>query len=481
MTESKIAETSKNTATKKFDAAARLARASNVALSRAGIKLASAVSRLGAIKTDILKNVQKRNAETNGKNASGNAPAARDNKVLGTASVTCSALNVRADASAQAARIGGVVKGQNLSYYEVKDGWLKIAYGAGFGWVDAKYTSYKAQESGKTDTGNTDSGNAESGKTDTGNADAALFKVKVTADIGLNVRAGIGTSYDILGALECNTVVDVLAEQDGWYKINYNGSVGWISAKYTEKVDGSSGSGETAQTQTKTVVTTADLNLRDVPGSGQTPASGSNVLTTIPNGTSLTVSAEQNGWYKVSYGSYTGWCCAAYTAEPPKPSDNALADLQKVIDKARSFVRNPHHPYVWGGKGQIMNKTLIDRLNGMYPGKYSAIYANASEYFNGNYRAFDCSGLCCWCYKNELQRDISEGNGWQPQSSKAVKVMGKEATQSMLQIGDVISSPGHFVMYRGEGKAVESCGSKGLADDLAWNRNGCDAVYRYLT
>ncbi len=481
MTESKIAETSSKTATKKFDAASRLARTPNVALPQAGVGIASAASRLGIIKTDILKNFQKRNPKTNGKNASGNAPTARDNQVLGTASVTCSALNVRADASAQAARIGGVVKGQNLSYFEVKDGWLKIAYGAGFGWVDARYTSYKAQESGNTDSGNTDSGNTDSGNADSGNAETALFKVRVTADIGLNVRAGIGTGYDILGALECNTVVEVLAEQDGWYKINYNGATGWISGQYAEKVGGASGSGETAPTQTKTVVTTADLNLRDVPGSGQTPASGSNVITTIPNGTSLTVSAEQNGWYKVSYGTYTGWCCAAYTAEPPNPSGSALADLQKVIDKARSFVRNPHHPYVWGGKGQIMTKSLIDGLNGMYPGKYSAIYANASEYFNGNYRAFDCSGLCCWCYKNELQRDISEGHGWQPQSSKAVKVMGSEAKQSMLQIGDVISSPGHFVMYRGDGKAVESCGSKGLADDLAWNRNGCDAVYRYLT
>lgn len=117
-----------------------------------------------------------------------------------------------------------------------------------------------------------------------------------------------------------------------------------------------------------------------------------------------------------------------------------------------------------------MTKQLIDGLNKQYPGKYSKIYANSAEYFNGNYRAFDCSGLCCWCYKNVLGKDISEGYGWRPNSSKAVKVMGSNTKVTQLQIGDVIESPGHYVMYRGDGKAVESCGSQGLADDRPWTQ-----------
>ena len=58
--------------------------------------------------------------------------------------------------------------------------------------------------------------------------------------------------------------------------------------------------------------------------------------------------------------------------------------------------------------------------------------------------------------------------------------MGSNTKVTQLQIGDVIESPGHYVMYRGDGKAVESCGSQGLADDRPWNLNGCNAVYRFL-
>ncbi len=442
----------------------------------------TAIDKLGSRQGRILTNGKKRNPSPfiktpSTKSPSAQGPEAGDSKPIGTATVTCSALNVRSDAKADAARIGGVVKGQTLSYYEVKDGWLKISYGSSFGWVNAKFTTYKAEPTPEPEKPTPTPDPQPDPPTPKPETPTVLFKVRVTADIGLNVRTGAGTQYDKIGALEQNAVVEVIAEENGWYKINYNGGTGWISAQYTEKVGNTT---PQPPTTTKTVVTSDALNLRDIPGSGTTPAPGSSVYVTIPAGTTLTVLAEQNGWYKVTYGSHTGWCCAAFTAAPPQTSDNALADLNRVITKARSFVRNPHHPYVWGGKGEIMSKQLIDRLNKQYPGKYSKIYANSAEYFNGNYRAFDCSGLCCWCYKNVLGKDISEGYGWQPNSSKAVKVMGKNAPVEQLQIGDVIVSPGHYVMYRGDGKAVESCGSKGLADDRPWNLNGCDAVYRFL-
>lgn len=407
------------------------------------------------------------------------APSTKSDKPIGTATVSVSALNVRAEPNVSAARIGGVIKGQSLSYYEAKDGWLKIAYASTFGWVAAKYTSYK-DETTQPENPSPNPEPENPSPDPEPEKPSTTFKVKVTPTDGLNVRTGPGTGFDKIGALEQNTIVEVLDEQNGWYKINYNGQNGWISAQYTEKTDGSTPSQPETPTTEKKVVTTDALNLRDIPGNGSTPAAGSNILVLIPSGTTLTVQAEQNGWYKVSYNGQTGWCCAAYTSTVPTPSGNALADLQKVIDKARSFVRPLHHPYVWGGKGQILTKSLISSLSAQYgASKYASINANP-DYFNGNYRAFDCSGLCCWCYKNVLGKDISEGYGWQPQASKAVFTAGSNVTQAQLQIGDVIVSPGHFVMYRGEGKAVESCGSYGLADTLAWNRNGVSAVYRYL-
>lgn len=311
----------------------------------------------------------------------------------GTAQVTCSALNVRSEPGTDKQRIGGLLRGQTFSYYEEKDGWLKIAYGTGVGWVSAQYTSYEAEKP-------TEPEKPEPGFTP--------FDVIVTASAGLNVR--------------------------------------------------------------------------DMPGSGTTPASGSKVLGTLTSGTRVTVTGEQEGWYKIDYNGKEGWCCAAFTEKAPAPpSGDALKNAQAVIDKARSFVQNPHHPYVWGGKGQILTEAYLNQLINQYGSShYTNIINNKAEYCNGNYRAFDCSGLCCYCYKNVLGMDISEGYGWQPNSGKAVKTLGANPSVSQLQIGDVIVSSGHFQMYRGEGRAVESCGSLGVTDTLSWNYNGCKAVYRYL-
>lgn len=49
----------------------------------------------------------------------------------------------------------------------------------------------------------------------------------------LNVRAGIGTSYDILGTINLNTEVTVTGKADnGWYEINYKDKTGYVSGNY---------------------------------------------------------------------------------------------------------------------------------------------------------------------------------------------------------------------------------------------------------
>lgn len=53
---------------------------------------------------------------------------------------------------------------------------------------------------------------------------------------GLSIRAGKGTSYARIGTMDAGDSVMPLGVGDGWYKIAYRGSVGFVSAKYlTEK------------------------------------------------------------------------------------------------------------------------------------------------------------------------------------------------------------------------------------------------------
>ena len=49
----------------------------------------------------------------------------------------------------------------------------------------------------------------------------------------LNFRNGPGTGYNIIGSLSKGSKIKIIgANPNGWYKIDYNGKVGWVSATY---------------------------------------------------------------------------------------------------------------------------------------------------------------------------------------------------------------------------------------------------------
>jgi len=56
--------------------------------------------------------------------------------------------------------------------------------------------------------------------------------ISVTAD-GVNLRTGAGTNYTVVGSAEKNTLYSLLGEENGWYKVTYNGSkTGYVSKDF---------------------------------------------------------------------------------------------------------------------------------------------------------------------------------------------------------------------------------------------------------
>ena len=77
----------------------------------------------------------------------------------------------------------------------------------------------------------------------------------VSANIGLNVRTGAGTSYRIIKALPKGTKVTVYEEKNGWARI---GDGQWVSAQYLSSSSNSSSS--SSSTKTMYVSTKSGLN-----------------------------------------------------------------------------------------------------------------------------------------------------------------------------------------------------------------------------
>ena len=117
--------------------------------------------------------------------------------------VTCRTLNVRLGGGTGYARIGTLSRGTLVSG-ELEGGWLKFAYDGGTAYCSADYLT---------------------------RVDGDLTGLHVTCRT-LNVRAGAGTNFEILGTLSRGTEVEILDVLPGWYEIEYLGGVGYVSAAY---------------------------------------------------------------------------------------------------------------------------------------------------------------------------------------------------------------------------------------------------------
>lgn len=145
----------------------------------------------------------------------------------------------------------------------------------------------------------------------TGIALASMGKGTVTAD-ALRLRSQANTNSAILNLAPRNSVVTLLEELDGWYKVSYGDQVGYMSADWLDVTQ----SGSEAVVGQGTVTADA-LNVRSGAGTMY------NRLGLLYKGTSVMIREDcGNGWYKISGGGYTGYVSGEWV----KVSGNSSSD-----------------------------------------------------------------------------------------------------------------------------------------------------------
>lgn len=296
-----------------------------------------------------------------------------------TAVVTDS-LNLRAEPNTNSGIITIMPRGASVSIDgDAQNGFYPLWYGNNYGWAHSDWVSI--------------GGSAPS--TSPGATGAAYV-----IDGALNLRSGPSTSYSVISLMPNGTEVSLTGETAGGFSgVVYNGTGGWAFADYLSTSGPSApdaepttpapapdpepsnpGGSQIGDTVVGTMTTTASLNMRTGPGSGN------GVITTIPIGSSVEVMGSmENGWYPVRYAGTTGWSHGDWlssgspSAPAPTPDPEPSNPGDTVVGTMRTTTRlnmrsGPGTGYgiittlVNGATVQIMG----DTQNGFYPVRYGS-------------------------------------------------------------------------------------------------------------
>ena len=236
--------------------------------------------------------------------------------------------------------------------------------------------------------------------------------VGATTGSSLRLRAEASTSSSIITTLDEGVAVAVLDDSiDGWYKVNYNGDVGYVSADYMV-IDQDN------------VFTTYGRVTGDGVYVRSGPSTDSDVLNTVDADTIVTINGFVDGWYDVTckYGT-EGYIRSDFLVLTNSSSSSDIVDLAMQYLGTR---------YVYGGSSPS---------------------------------GFDCSGFTMYVY-GQAGYSLPHSATSQWQSGLGTKVWSISALQpgNLVFFNDPSRNAGkacsHVGIYIGDGKHIHSSSSR---------------------
>ena len=225
----------------------------------------------------------------------------------------------------------------------------------------------------------------------------------------VNLRTGAGTGNAIIATVGEGTALIVEADTgSGWYKVNYDGESGYMSADYLSF-------SETMDLTAQGWVDGSDARMRAAAGTD------SEIVRVTTYGESVEILGVDGEWYKVSAGGKTGYIRGDYVSfTEPDPSQAPAAGSigEQIVAFAEQFLGTP---YVWAGSSPS---------------------------------GFDCSGFVSYVFKN-FGYTVNR-------TAASMYSNGVAVDKSELQIGDAVffasssESIGHVGIYIGDGEFIHS-------------------------
>ena len=227
-------------------------------------------------------------------------------------------LNVRKSWDSSSEAIGSFSKDTSAKRIAVgSNGWDKIEYKGSVGYVLSKYlTTQKPQEKPTENPSNDEDNNSniinnEPTWRETGDT---VYALEI-----LNVRKSWNSSSDKIGSLAKGTSTKRIAVgSNGWDKIEYNGSIGYVVSKYltTQKPDEEKDEPNWRETG-DIVYSLTNLNVR------KSWDASSEAIGSLNKGDSTKrIAVGSNGWDKIEYYDEIAYVMSKYlTTEEPEEDD----------------------------------------------------------------------------------------------------------------------------------------------------------------
>ena len=169
----------------------------------------------------------------------------------GTGVVNASALRMRSQPTTSSSTLTQAYRGATVEVLsDAVDGWYHVTYNGKTGYMSAKYltvTPFPVEEKTTEPDGSTEIVTPEDTETAEGAEHESTVTEEKTITTGivslsyntskLNVRATASASGKKLGTLSQGAVLTLEEYVDGWYRITYNGSTGYVSAQYVTIID----------------------------------------------------------------------------------------------------------------------------------------------------------------------------------------------------------------------------------------------------
>ena len=351
-----------------------------------------------------------------------------------------SAINVRSGPGTDYSRVTMVAEGKRVAILDKDGDWYRVSFDGTTGYILSDYVSADGGTSAKP---------AEA-PAKPAPVDMSVGNATVSGGSVINVRSGPGTDYSRVARVGQNKRVTLIAKAGDWLKVSFDGTTGYILGDFLTPDSGVLAALPAAETAPAPAPASNASDAPSTPDAPAVPAMASasateassageahsayitggtiNVRTgpgteyervaLVSTGKKINVLGEENGWFRVSFGSTTGYVLGDYVTDEEPPASSVAT---QIAAEAAQYLGVP---YVYGG-------------------------ASPS--------GFDCSGFTSWLYKQHgysLPRSASAQYG----------NYGRKVSRSELQPGDLVffSSPGsggrinHVALYVGGGDIIHA-------------------------